>query len=76
MLIFEIEVESYQGTSSSIRLQDEIEMLVSTIEQTSHSMNKLAGMCDHVIYLLILKLQSGFMILKIISMFDTGFLKT
>ena len=76
MLIFEIEVESYQGTSSSIRLQDEIEMLVSTTEQTSHSMNKLAGMCHNVIYLLILKLQSGFMILKIISMFDTGFLKT
>jgi len=56
MLIFEIEVESYKGTSSSIRLQDEIEMLVSTIEQTSHSMNKLAGMCGHTIYLLILKL--------------------
>ncbi|PFX13516.1 hypothetical protein AWC38_SpisGene22393 [Stylophora pistillata] len=41
MLIFGIEVESYQGTSSSIRLQDEIEMLVSTLEQTSHTMNKL-----------------------------------
>ena len=41
MLIFEIEVESYQGTSSSIRLQDEIEMLVSTVEQTSHSMHKI-----------------------------------
>lgn len=56
MLIFEIEVESYKGTFSSIRLQDEIEMLVSTIEQTSHSMSKLAGMCGHTIYLLILKL--------------------
>ena len=65
MLIFEIEVESYKGTSSSIRLQDEIEMLVSTIEQTSHSMSKLAGMCGHTIYLLILKLKLGFMILKI-----------
>lgn len=75
MLIFEIEVESYHGTSSSIRPQDEIEMLVSIIEQTSHSMNKLAGMCGHVIYLLLLKLQSRFMILKILKMFDTGFLK-
>lgn len=56
MLIFEIEVESCKGTSSSIRLQDEIEMLVLTIEQTSHAMNKLAGMCGHTINLLILKL--------------------
>ena len=76
MLIFEIEVESYQGTSSSIRLQDEIEMLVSTIEQTSHSMHKLAGMCGHVSYLVIVKLQSGFMILEILIFSYTGFLKT
>lgn len=37
------EVEALQGTSSRLRLQDEIEMLVSTIEQTTQSMNKLAG---------------------------------
>ena len=37
-------MEALQGTSSRLRLQDEIEMLVSTIEQTTQSMNKLAGM--------------------------------
>ncbi|KAJ7394201.1 hypothetical protein OS493_000003 [Desmophyllum pertusum] len=37
------EVEAFQGNSNSVmRLQDEIEMLVSAIEQTTHSMNRLA----------------------------------
>lgn len=43
-------MEALQGTSSSLRLQDEIGMLVSTIEQTTHSMNKLAGMCGRTVY--------------------------
>ena len=38
-----LEIEALRGTSSSVELQDEIEMLVCNIELTTRSMNKLPG---------------------------------
>lgn len=39
-----LEVEALQGNGSGIlRIQDEVEMLVSAIQQTTHSMSRLAG---------------------------------
>ena len=38
-----LEIETIRGTSSSVQLQDEIEMLVCNIELTTRSMNKLPG---------------------------------
>lgn len=43
-LYFSLEVEALQGNGSGIlRIQDEVEMLVSAIQQTTHSMSRLAG---------------------------------
>lgn len=43
-LYFSLEVEALQGNGSGIqRIQDEVEMLVSAIRQTTHSMSRLAG---------------------------------
>ena len=45
-LYFPLEVEALQGNGNSMqRIQDDIEMLVSAIEQTTHSMSRLAGSC-------------------------------
>ena len=38
-----LEIEALRGTSSSVQLQDEIEMLVCNIELTTRSMSKLPG---------------------------------
>ena len=40
-----LEIEALHGSTSSMRLQDEIEMLASSIEQTTRSMSKLTGVC-------------------------------
>ena len=40
-----LEIEALHSATSSIRLQDEIEMLASSIEQTTRSMSRLAGKC-------------------------------
>ena len=40
-----LEIEALHSATSSIQLQDEIEMLASSIEQTTRSMSKLAGKC-------------------------------
>jgi len=52
------EVEALQGNGSGIlRIQDEVEMLVSAIQQTTHSMSRLAGgyptSLHHFLYLFI-----------------------
>lgn len=44
ILYSSLEVEALQGNGSGIlRIQDEVEMLVSAIQQTTHSMSRLAG---------------------------------
>jgi len=53
-----LEVEALQGNGSGIlRIQDEVEMLVSAIQQTTHSMSRLAGgyptSLHHFLYLFI-----------------------
>ena len=53
-------MEALRGTSSGVRLQDEIEMLVCNIELTTHSMNKLPGIRGDILvpFLLLFSFKS------------------